>query len=72
MNIWLPLPKSLSCDNILLVVFLTLSAIYMLSESGDLIIRCIALGCIGWAVWISLNMLKLLRLHVAGKDSSTT
>ena len=69
MNIWLPLPKSLSCSNGLLVSFLTLSAIYMLSESEDPIIHCIALGCIGWAVWISLNMFKLFKLHVAGKDS---
>ena len=66
MNIWLPLPDSMNCSNQLLVLFLVLSAIYMLSESGDPIIHCIALACLGWAFWISLNLFKL---HVPDKES---
>ena len=67
MKIWLPLPESLHVSNPLLIIFLTLSGIYMLSESGDPIIHCIALGCISWAFWISLNVSKLFNLHVNGK-----
>ena len=59
MNIWLPLPDSLGCSSPLLVVFLVLSAIYMLSESPDPIIHCIAIGCLMWAFWISLMSINL-------------
>ena len=52
MNIWLPLPESLRCSTPLLVVFLVLSAAYMLSASDSLIIHGIALGCFIWAFWI--------------------
>ena len=59
MNIWLPLPESLHCSNPLLVLFLLLSAIYMLGASEDPIIHCIAIGCLMWAFWISLIAINL-------------
>ena len=59
MNIWLPLPDCLHCSNPFLVLFLVLSAIYMLSASGDPIIHCIAIGCLMWAFWISLIAINL-------------
>ena len=59
MNILLPLPKSLHISNPLLVIFLVMSAIYMLSESPDPIIHCIAIGCLMWAFWISLIAINL-------------
>jgi hypothetical protein len=59
MNIWLRLPDSLNCSSPLLVVFLVLSAVYMLSESTDPIIQCIAIGCLMWAFWISLIAINL-------------
>ena len=59
MNIWFPLPESLHCSSPLLVVFLVLSAVYMLTESPDPIIHCIAIGCLMWAFWISLIAINL-------------
>ena len=59
MNIWLPLPKKFHCSGPLLVVFLVASAIYMLAESPDPIIHCIAIGCLMWAFWITLIGMNL-------------
>ncbi len=54
MKIWSPLPDSLHCSSPLLVIFLVASAIYMLTASEDTIIHRIAIGCLMWAVWISM------------------
>jgi hypothetical protein len=66
LKIWLPLPDSLHISNPLLVIFLVLSAVYMLSESPDPIIHCIAIGCLMWAFWISLIA---INLQVHSEDS---
>ena len=54
MKLWSPLPDSLHCSSPLLVIFLVSSAAYMLTASEDPIIHRIAMGCLMWAVWISM------------------